>query len=168
MNKEAILEIYNFIHRGNNYVEFLCRLAQQMDAESIVELGTNIGTTTRQLAGACPGAIVYSIDFNTESQKHIQVEPTFRNIEFSVWDSVSASHEYKGAPIDLLFIDADHTLENTIGNYKAWLPLVRPGGIIVFDDLNLPGMEGVAPEIGEGLIRLDQLHHSGFGCIIKQ
>lgn len=38
-------------------------------------------------------------------------------------------------PIDLLFIDADHSLEGVRTDYAIYSPLVRPGGIVMFHDI---------------------------------
>jgi hypothetical protein len=40
-----------------------------------------------------------------------------------------------GDPIDLLFIDADHTYEGVRADYETYSPLVRPGGLIAFHDV---------------------------------
>jgi len=45
--------------------------------------------------------------------------------------------------LDFLFIDGDHTYEGTLMDYHMYGPLVRPGGIIAVDDINM-GDERVA------------------------
>lgn len=42
--------------------------------------------------------------------------------------------EILSKPIDLLFIDADHSYEGVRADYETWLPLVRLGGTIIFHD----------------------------------
>ncbi len=39
--------------------------------------------------------------------------------------------------LDLLFIDGDHTYEGALQDYHMYGPLVRPGGMIVVDDVNM-------------------------------
>ena len=39
------------------------------------------------------------------------------------------------AHIDLLHIDGNHSLKTSYGDVIKWVPLVRPGGIIIFDDI---------------------------------
>ena len=39
-------------------------------------------------------------------------------------------------PLDLLFIDGDHTFEGVESDFLLYAPLVRSGGYIVFDDAN--------------------------------
>jgi hypothetical protein len=40
-----------------------------------------------------------------------------------------------GEPIDMLFIDGDHTYEGVKADYELYSPLVRPGGIVGFHDI---------------------------------
>ncbi len=41
----------------------------------------------------------------------------------------------KGCPLDLLFIDGDHSYEGVRADYLMYSRLVRPGGIIAFHDI---------------------------------
>lgn len=40
-------------------------------------------------------------------------------------------------PIDILFIDGDHSYEGCASDLKAWLPFVRPGGWVALHDAGL-------------------------------
>jgi len=42
---------------------------------------------------------------------------------------------FAGSPIDLLFIDGDHTYEGVKRDWEMYSSLVRPGGMIVFHDV---------------------------------
>ncbi|WP_239404649.1 class I SAM-dependent methyltransferase [Frankia sp. Cj3] len=50
-------------------------------------------------------------------------------------------------PIDLLFIDGDHTYEGVRQDYEMYSPLVRPGGVIAFHDV---GPHPAIPSVGVG------------------
>lgn len=50
-----------------------------------------------------------------------------------------------GEPIDLLFIDGDHTYEGARRDFELYSPLVRPGGLIGLHDIN-PGPETEAQD----------------------
>jgi cephalosporin hydroxylase len=43
-------------------------------------------------------------------------------------------------PVDLLFIDGDHTYEGVKADFETYSPLVRSGGLIAFHDI-VPGSE---------------------------
>ena len=40
--------------------------------------------------------------------------------------------------VSVLFIDGDHTLAGVLADIRAWLPKVRPGGLVVFNDFGGP------------------------------
>lgn len=42
---------------------------------------------------------------------------------------------FEGKPVDLLFIDGDHTYDGVKKDWEMYSPLVRPGGIVVFHDI---------------------------------
>jgi cephalosporin hydroxylase len=46
-----------------------------------------------------------------------------------------------GRQIDFLFIDGDHTYNGVKQDYEMYSPLVRPGGLIVFHDICIHGVE---------------------------
>jgi predicted O-methyltransferase YrrM len=42
---------------------------------------------------------------------------------------------FGGKPVDLLFIDGDHTFEGVKMDWEMYSPLVRPGGMVAFHDI---------------------------------
>lgn len=75
--------------------------------------------------------------------------------------------------VDLLYIDGDHGGEHSIGDYQRYAPLVRVGGLIVFDDYPLfPGpvaaVSTLAAEGVNGIIIVHNLQDgNGFYVIRK-
>jgi predicted O-methyltransferase YrrM len=43
--------------------------------------------------------------------------------------------EFFKQPIDMLFIDGDHTYEGVKRDFELYRPLLKPGGIIAFHDV---------------------------------
>jgi predicted O-methyltransferase YrrM len=51
-------------------------------------------------------------------------------------DSLNKVREFLGQdPLDLLFIDGDHSFEGTKKDYEIYSPLVRKGGLVIFHDV---------------------------------
>jgi predicted O-methyltransferase YrrM len=53
----------------------------------------------------------------------------------------------RGAGLDFLFIDGDHSRDGVWQDFRMYSPLVRPGGIVAFHDVSqapAPSTEGVA------------------------
>jgi predicted O-methyltransferase YrrM len=44
-------------------------------------------------------------------------------------------------PLDFLFIDGDHSYANVLGDYEAWSPKLKPGGVLAFHDYHPPGVD---------------------------
>lgn len=42
-------------------------------------------------------------------------------------------------PVDVVFVDGDHSPEAVLGDWSAWNPHVRPGGAMAFHDAKEPG-----------------------------
>ena len=158
------------------YYNFLYLLAEKINPGFIVELGVHHGTGTAHLAAGAPNATVVGIDLDLEDLKL-----EFRdNIKLWKGDSLAYARKLQGRKymndlwgerrevrIDLLFIDTEHTTAQCLAEYRAYLPLMAPGGIILFDDLFMGGMSGVWPAIAEPKVILPDLHaHLGFGAAI--
>jgi hypothetical protein len=54
-------------------------------------------------------------------------------------------------PVDAVFIDSSHELEETVATFRTWEPAVVPGGIIAFhdwEDAAYPGVTDAVRELG--------------------
>lgn len=58
------------------------------------------------------------------------------NWQFMFGDSQQIADGWEYGPIDLLFIDGDHTYEGCLRDIFSWAPKVKSGGKILFDDYN--------------------------------
>lgn len=62
--------------------------------------------------------------------------------------SVDAANWWRLEPLDLVFIDADHSYAECLLDIKSWTPHVRPGGIICGHDITLGGVEDAVRQTG--------------------
>jgi MMP 1-O-methyltransferase len=68
--------------------------------------------------------------------------------------SADARAQYDGTPIDLLFIDGSHDLDDVLLDIDTWLPLAADAAILAFNDPYAAGVNGAlrarlfAPGIG--------------------
>jgi predicted O-methyltransferase YrrM len=139
------------------------------DATKIVEVGVLTGVTTRRMAKATTG-VIWAVD-HWRGVPHDPVQaPIYRNLgrseaafrrRLAPWlnsgrvrvlkmDSVEASEVLaatEGRTLDLVFLDGDHSYEGVRRDILAWLPLVRPGGILSGHDLNWPGVRRAVEEL---------------------
>lgn len=112
------------------------------NAEHIVEIGMGFGGTSVVFLTHKPeSGLLTSID----TQDEAWMLSTIQNVESRTsvdqrenWD-VYQDESVKVAkritkPVDLIFIDGDHTWEGVSADFNSWLPLMREGGMMVFHD----------------------------------
>lgn len=63
-------------------------------------------------------------------------------------DSAKAANLYDDNSLDFVFLDADHSYKSVKRDVTAWLPKVKPGGILAGDDYN-PAFPGVIQAVNE-------------------
>jgi predicted O-methyltransferase YrrM len=74
--------------------------------------------------------------------------------------TIDAALRWQG-PIDFLYVDAGHGYGDVRADLQAWVPHVRPGGVIAGDDYNHPRYPGVQVAWDEFEIR-HNLHLTRF------
>jgi predicted O-methyltransferase YrrM len=125
---------------------------------SVLEIGTGRGGTLFLLARAAhENATLVSID-SPEGDASFCGRPAYKRRERlyralgrpeqRVVYIAADSHEestrsrvvdaLRGVPLDLLFVDGDHTLAGVEADYRMYSPLVRSGGLVAFHDI-VPG-----------------------------
>jgi predicted O-methyltransferase YrrM len=118
----------------------------------VMEIGTASGGTLFLLArAATPDALLISLDlpggsfgggyrawrkplyhsFARENQRIILLRGDSHDLALA--NRVRAI--LAGRPIDVLFIDGDHSYEGVKADFENYSPLVRPGGLIAFHDI---------------------------------
>jgi len=144
----------------------------------IAEIGCWIGDTTKRLVEVygdriggyvcvdnfkgCPNDHLGAIASKFGSQS-IEKE-FFRNceplsapgkankVDLVIGESVETASHFKEVGLhafDIVFIDADHSYENTLADIRAWLPLVREGGYICGHDFGTKQFPGVDKAVRE-------------------
>lgn len=135
---------------------FLAKVASELKPERTVELGSWIGTTAALLSWVT-SRITVSLDIEEYGGKEqaLAIAPN-RNLRFHLANAMSKAtvistlSEIGGRSIDLLFVDDGHRTEEVTKEFEIWKGAVRPGGWIVFHDINPDANQcapGVHPEI---------------------
>lgn len=142
--------------------ELLFEFAAAVPAErDIVEIGSYLGRSAAFLAlGAGPGRMVHAIDHHAHSldtwkllHVHMQELGLADRVEAHHAISVVAARSYRGKPIGLLFVDAEHTEKAVYEDGREWAAQLAPGGFVLFDDINLPGVaRGVGRLVADGVL----------------
>lgn len=91
---------------------------------------------------------VYGIDINNELHAG---HPMLKKVNFIHAASNDAVKRWT-LPIDVLFIDGDHTYEGVKDDWDNFSPFVKPGGVVYFHDCDetSPGVVDLFNEIDTG------------------
>ena len=117
-----------------NFLKMLVRIS---NAKNVLEIGMFTGYSTLMMAEGLPddGKITTcDIDPQAEAiaRRYFDQSPHGKKIDVRIAPALDTIKSLRG-PLDLVFIDADKA--NYPNYYEAVLPLVRPGGLIVCDNM---------------------------------
>jgi predicted O-methyltransferase YrrM len=130
------------------------------DKAVVVNIGVGAGTSALAMLEARPdlAPTTYSIDIRDDDNPYggllnernafAEHMPGILPVQIK-GDSSEVGRLWDKGPIDLLFIDADHTTEGVTKDIEAWYSHVTPGGIIIFHDYDhgfWPSVKPVADE----------------------
>jgi len=119
----------------------------------IVNVGAGAGTSGLAFLQSRDDVRVVTVDINADGYGSLRGEENALRMA-GLWesdrhrqilqDSSSTGREWSHGPVDLVFIDADHSREGALKDIEAWAPNVRPGGYLLLHDFdNLPLWPGV-------------------------
>jgi predicted O-methyltransferase YrrM len=134
------------MHQVRAEIISLMSLVTDLRPERACEIGTCDGGTLFLLARAChPEARILSMDWEY-SPAQLRAFPKFagpgQTLECLPGDSHSPTTRdrmieyFRGEKLDFLFIDGDHSYDGVKSDFEMYAPLVRPGGLIAFHDIN--------------------------------
>ena len=141
--------------------EFLFFKARSLGSGSIIaEIGSYLGASACFLAAGGGSRIskLYCIDTWENDAMSEGPRDTFDRFQknTAVFDQVIVSlrgnsvemAKRLNAPIDLLFVDADHSYDAVAGDLRAYLPKLRNGGLLILHDYGwAAGVQRVVHEI---------------------
>jgi predicted O-methyltransferase YrrM len=128
------------------YGQLIYQTAAYLHANYFLELGTSLAVSTAYLSQAHPNMHGQTIDYQKSAREFAS-----RQFGRMKWDRVEfiegsfekvlpevLSHEH---PLDLVFIDGDHSYASTVRNTIAILPFLSSRSVIILDDIRWsPGM----------------------------
>ena len=134
----TILQDSDGIDYHEGMQERMYLLAAGLSAPTIVEIGTRTGNSLRiwMAAVASNGGTVYTID--------VTLSKLSWPIPSGCVYIVNSSHlvEWWNVPIDLLYIDSDHTQAGCQRDVDVWWPRLRAGGHLLVHDITNVGHYG--------------------------
>ena len=117
--------------------QFLKMLVRLTGARTVLEIGMFTGYSALMMAEGLPSngrLITCDVDREVEqiARRYFSESPHGSKIEVRMGPALDTIKTLTG-PIDMVFIDADK--ENYVNYWESCVPLVRPGGLIVADNV---------------------------------
>ena len=123
----------------------LTELVRELRPAAVCEIGAAGGGTAFLFAhAAAEDATIVSVDLEFEHSRREAVGRFARARQKLICvqgdsheeGTVAAVRAWLGNhPLDLLYIDGDHSFEGVAADFRLYTPLVRPGGLVVLHDI---------------------------------
>lgn len=156
------------------YYNFLYEVCYQYRPLNILEIGTYCGTSAAHMAvSETSGNTVTTIDINPDALVQV-TNACPSNVISIIANSADAIKldNIKNTKFDIIYVDGWHDFNTTYNEYYLYRPLVKNGGLMIFDDV---GLEMAGDEmnifwkfVADPKYRVDYLHPNvGFGIVHK-
>ncbi|MBA4384742.1 MAG: hypothetical protein C0410_08400 [Anaerolinea sp.] len=138
-----LANLYRF-HANNEiaYYNLLFSVAISAAPFTIVELGTGPGISSLAFIRILQyynslrteKGTLHTCDLNPEMQKPLKHYGKIVKLHLMSTDELAGLWSEHKTPIDLLYIDADHSHEQSLKDFDNFSPFVRPNGLILMHD----------------------------------
>lgn len=127
-------------------IDELKRLAQLLPENPVVvNIGAGGGTSGLTLLESRPDLTLYTLDIQDESsplgclegERNAVLESgvNYTGRWFQICgDSKDIGRNWQQGQVDMVFVDGDHSYEGCVGDIQAWLPHIKPGGVMALHD----------------------------------
>lgn len=127
-------------------IKRLMEIIRERNLKNICEIGSYKGGSLFLISQAAgKGAKLISIDVNYPMERQIlnkQLVKPKQHVVTIKGDTrmnktfLKVKRTFNEEPLDLLFIDGDHSIEGVKDDFEQYSQLVRKGGVIVFHDIH--------------------------------
>jgi predicted O-methyltransferase YrrM len=120
-----------------------CLARYAMGRRRLVEIGVWHGVTTKRLRAAMhPDGVLSAVDPFPVGRLRFSVQQQIARREIHdvengrvAWVRTTGAEAAKShSTVDFVFIDGDHREEGLLADWRAWSPLIEPGGVVALHD----------------------------------
>lgn len=154
------------------YYKYLYNILSKFKGEETftVELGTFKGRSTAFLAEGNPDGKVLTVDLSPQ-EEFKSVNAKYSNVESFLGrsDSKELLDSIPDGSVDICYFDTEHEYGVVSKEVEVWLPKIKSGGIMLFDDVYMnDGMKKFWREQSYKKGSSTDLHWTGFGYAVKE
>lgn len=139
-NERSINQIINSSAKAPKYGQLLFRLANYLEVNNAIELGTSLGISTAYIKKARKNAMVYTLEGapnivkvakrNFQTLKLKKLEVIEGNFDQTLPDLLK-----RFSTVDFVFFDGNHKHEATLNYFEQCLEKVNNRTVFIFDDI---------------------------------
>lgn len=139
-NKRTVRQIIKSSAKAPKYGQLLFRLANYLEINNAIELGTSLGISTAYIKKARKSAQVYTL----EGAKNVSklAKENFKTLKLHKLEVVEGNFDHNLEPllnkltdIDFVFFDGNHREEATLNYFNQCLKKIHNNTVFVFDDI---------------------------------
>jgi predicted O-methyltransferase YrrM len=146
-----------FMSLSPTWCVLLLRLIRELAPASSLELCTGFGISgSYQAAGLQLNDAGHMTTLEGSEEWAASAVDGFRELGLERIESrvgpvaeTLATEAQRGAPLDFVFVDAEHQEQATLDHFDTLLPYLGSGAIVAFDDADWPGVRAAHQKIGE-------------------
>ncbi len=113
-------------------------------APIIVNIGAAAGVSTLAMLEARPDALIYSCEIDPGAGELYSIEQAGLDVSRVIrLGESSAAGDAFTERADLIFVDGGHDVDQVLRDIVAWMPYLKPQGVIAFHDYHNPNLPGV-------------------------
>jgi predicted O-methyltransferase YrrM len=145
-NRSSVAQFAQRSLQKEHPARILRGLADAVNAQNVLELGTALGITTAYLACDRPNRNVATLEgdpFVLQIAQETWQELELKNItgHCGAFDQLLSTEQLKEHLWDMVLVDGNHTYEATIRYWNTLKDKITPQGCLIFDDIYWsPGM----------------------------
>jgi predicted O-methyltransferase YrrM len=146
--RDARLGVWSDIQ---GHLEFLLEQAARRSAPTMLELGVRSGNSTAVLLYAAEqtGGHLWSVDLEAPRvPSWWALTGLWTFVQGDDLDTATIAELFPKAlvDVDLLLLDTSHAYDHTLAELRAYVPRVRPGGMVCCHDTELEAPDLVGPQ----------------------
>ena len=125
-----------------------------------INIGAGAGTSALALLEGHPQLRVVSIDYDPlrlRDEKTAVYDAGFNGRLAQICNDSAEEGRSWTLPVDLVFIDGDHTYDHVKADLQSWMPHIRDGGILCGHDYGWDKWDGVKQAFDEETIGLSRV-----------